>query len=122
MATVFKQKISLGVKENCFPLKKPSLSSKLHSDLQYSLKRFWAGAQVQRHETLLRHRVGVGPMHQQQLGALRLTVFTRLVESGYATRRQIYVGPTLQQQFQAICKSSTSRDVEWGGQFLLVCQ
>lgn len=77
---------------------------------------------MQRHEALFSDSIGIGTMDEQQFGTLWLAVFTGLMEGSGATGCKVYIGPTLQQEFEAVCETSTSRDVKWCGQFLLISQ
>lgn len=87
-----------------------------------SLEGFGACAKVQRHQAVLCDGVGVGAVDQQQFGALWLAVFTGLVQRGGAPGGQVYIGPPLQQEPQAVGEASAGRDVKRRGQLLLITQ
>ncbi len=77
---------------------------------------------MQRHKAVFRDSIGVGTMDQQQFGTLWLAIFTGLMQGSIAPRCQVYIGPTLQQESQAVCEASASCDVKWCGQLLLITQ
>lgn len=66
---------------------------------------------MQRHNAIFRDGIGVGAMNQKQFGALWLEVFTGLMQSSDAPGCQVYIGPTLQQESQAVGEASASCDV-----------
>lgn len=77
---------------------------------------------MQRHESILGDRVGVGAVDQQQFGALGLAVLAGLVQGCDACGGQLHVGPPLQQEPQAVGETSSGCDVKRRGQLLLVTQ
>ena len=90
--------------------------------LMYSPQRLRLCTVMQRRVAVLRHGVGVGTVAQQQLGALWLAVFAGFVQSGDASRGQLHVGPSLQQEPQALGEASAGGDVQRRGQLLLITQ
>lgn len=90
--------------------------------LLYSLKGFGACTKVQRHKAVFSYSIGVGTVDQQQFGTLWLAIFTGLVQGSGAPRCQVYTGPTLQQELQAVREASPSCDVKRCGQLLLITQ
>lgn len=77
---------------------------------------------MQRHKALFGDSIGISTVHEQQLGTLRLAVLTGLVQGGGASRCQVYIGPTLQQEPQAVREASAGCDVKRCGQLLLITQ
>lgn len=77
---------------------------------------------MQRHVAVFGHGVGVGAVAQQQLGAVWLAVFTGLVKGSDASWGQLHVGPSLQQEPQALGEASAGGDVQRRRQLLLITQ
>ena len=89
---------------------------------EHLLNGLGAGAHVQWQEAVLAQRVGVGTVGQQQLDTVGLAALTGLVEGGASPGRQVHAGPPQQQVPQAFAEAPPGRDVERGGQLLLVGQ
>lgn len=77
---------------------------------------------MQRRKAILIGGVGVGAVGEQQPGALAVAALASLVQCCGAPRSQLHVGASLQQVPEAVSITAAGRNVQRGGELLLVGQ